>query len=54
MYKLERPSPARKEGNLSESGEWWLYPLKSQIVDSGGGGGERTYLSKRIWPLKVS
>ena len=40
MYKLEMPSPARKEGNLSESGEWWLYPLKSQIVDSGGRWGE--------------
>lgn len=36
MYKLEMPSPARKEGNLREGGEWWLYTLKSQIVDSGG------------------
>ena len=36
MCDLEMPSPARKEENLSESGEWWSYPLKSHIVDSRG------------------
>lgn len=35
MYKLEMPSPARKEGTSVRVGSGGYYPLKSQIVDSG-------------------